>query len=168
MRQCLNELQKEYCVKIKLIALDWQWVTMISWCQMNRLGHSSPDMHKVEGKTHTILEKLRIMSGKSTLFWHFFVKYFQITCVDIWISLNKNNNTLILHTCLTSCWSCLCSTTGDLVVKFFGGVVRVKKQKTIASSWFHRQLKILEKLIFGHFSDSIGYIKESYSTKNFM
>ena len=72
-----------------LIALDWHWVTLISWCQMNRLGHSSPVMHKVEGKTHTILEKLKITSGKSTLFWHFFVKYFQITCVDIWISLNK-------------------------------------------------------------------------------
>ena len=32
MRQCLNELQKEYCVKTKLIALDWQWVTLRSLC----------------------------------------------------------------------------------------------------------------------------------------
>ena len=103
-------------------------LTMISCCQMNCLGHSSPVMHKVEGKTHTILEKLKIMSGKSTLFWNFFVEYFHITCVDIWISLNKNNNTTILHTCLTSCWSCLFSTTSHLVVTFFGGVVRVKKK----------------------------------------
>ena len=44
-RPCLNELQKEYCVKIKLIALDWQWVTLISWCQMNRDGHSFPVKH---------------------------------------------------------------------------------------------------------------------------
>ena len=120
-RPCLNELQKEYCVKIKLIALDWQWVTLISWCQMNCLGHRSPVMHKVEGKTHTIMEKFKITSGKSTLFWKKFVKYFQITCVDIWISLNKNDNTPILHTCLTSCWSCLCTTTGHSVINFFGG-----------------------------------------------
>ena len=98
MRPCLNELQKEYCVRIKLLALDWQWVTLISWWQMNRLGHSSPVMHKVGGKTHTMLEKLKIMSGKSTLFCHLFVKYSHITCVDIWISLNKNNYTPILYT----------------------------------------------------------------------
>ena len=77
MRPCLNELQKEYCVKKKFIALDLQWVTLISWFQMNRLGHSSPVMHKVEGKTHTILEKLKIMSGKSTLFWHFLWSIFR-------------------------------------------------------------------------------------------
>ena len=139
-RPCLNKLQKEYCMKIKVIALDRQWVALISWCQMNRLGHSSPVMHKIEGKTNNILEKLKITSGKSTLFWHFFVKYFQITCVDIWISLNKKNNTPILHTCLTSCWSCLGSPTGHLVVQCFFWVVRVKKQKNIASSWFHRKL----------------------------
>ena len=74
MRPCLNELQKEYCVKIKLVALDWQWVTLIFWCQMNRLGHSSRVMHKVEGKTHKFFEKLKITSQKSTLFGHFFVK----------------------------------------------------------------------------------------------
>ena len=128
-RPCLNELQKEYCVKIKLIALDWQWVTMISWCQMNRLGHSSPVMPKVEGKTYTILEILKITSGKSTLFWKKFVKYFQITCVDIWVSQNKNNNTPIFHTCLTSCWSCLCSTTGHSVIKFFWGGCASEKAK---------------------------------------
>ena len=65
MRPCLNELQKEYCV------------TLISRVQMNRLGHSSPVMHKDEGKTHTILEKLKIASGKSTLFWHFLWSIFR-------------------------------------------------------------------------------------------
>ena len=25
---------------------------MISWCKMNRVGHSSPVMHEVEGKAH--------------------------------------------------------------------------------------------------------------------
>ena len=134
------------------------------WCQMNRLGHSSPAMHKVEGKTHTILEKLKITSGKSTLFWYLVVKYFQITCVDILISLNKNNNTPILHTCLTLCWSCLCSTTGHSVVKFFlGGCASAKVKKTIASSWFHRKLNFLEKSIFGHYYDIIGYIKKVFN-----
>ena len=110
MRQCLNELQKEYCVKTKIIALDWQWVTLRSWCQMNRNGHRSPVKHKVEGKPHKILEKLKITSGKSTLFGHFFVKQFQITCVHICIYPNTNDNTLILHTCLTLPWCCVCST----------------------------------------------------------
>ena len=32
---------------------------------------------------------------------------------------------------------------------------------------FHRKLNFLEKNIFGHFSDSIGYIKESFSTNKF-
>ena len=67
MRPCLNELQKEYCVKIKLIALDWQWVTLMSLCQINRLGHSSPVVHNVEFKTHKLLEKLRIMLKKIQL-----------------------------------------------------------------------------------------------------
>ena len=62
--------------------------------------HSSPAMHKVEGKTHTFWEKLKIMSGKSTLFGRFFVKFFHITFVPICISLNTNDITPILHTCL--------------------------------------------------------------------
>ena len=143
-RPCLNELQKEYCVKIKLIALDWQWVTLISWCQMNRLGHSSPVMHIVEGKTHKLLEKLKITSRKYTKFQHFFMKYFQITWVDINISRNKNDNTPILHKCLTSCWSCLCSIAGYLADPVWFWVLRVKNQKTLPSSQVHRKLKFLE------------------------
>ena len=120
----------EYCVKIKLIALDWQWVTLISWCQMNCLGHCPPVMHKVEGKTHTILEKLKITSGKSTLFWHFFVKYFQITCVNIWIYLNKNNNTSIF----THVWLCVDLIFALLVAirwfnSFWGGCESEKAKK---------------------------------------
>ena len=128
-RPCLIELQKEYCVKIKLIALDWQWVTLISWCQMNRLGHSSPVMHKIEGKTHNILEKLKITSGKSTLFWHFLWSIFRSPVLISEFLLIKNNNTPILHTCLTSCWSCLCSTTGHSVVQFFFGCYASEKAK---------------------------------------
>ena len=114
-RPCLNELQKEYCVKIKLIVLDWQWVTLISWCQMNCDGHSSPVMHNVEGKKHKLLAKLKIMSEKYTKFWNILMKYFQITWVDIRISLNKNDNTPILHTCMTLFLSCFCFIAGYLV-----------------------------------------------------
>ena len=71
-RPCLNELHKEYCVKTKVIALGWLWVTLISWCQMNRNGHSSPVQHKVEVKPYKIFEKLKITYRKSTLFGHFF------------------------------------------------------------------------------------------------
>ena len=146
-----NELQKECCVETKLIALDWQWVTLTFWCQINRNGHSSPVMHKVEGKTHNILEKMKITSGKSTLFWYFNVKCFQITCVDICISLNKNDNTTILHKCLILCSSCLCSTARYLVVALWFLVMRVKKQKTKASSWFHKKLNFSEKYDFWQF-----------------
>ena len=67
-RPCLNELHKEYCLKIKLIALDWYWVTLISWCQQKRDIHSSPVMHKVEGKTHKVLEKLTVAFWKPAIF----------------------------------------------------------------------------------------------------
>ena len=72
MRPCLNELQKEYCMKIKLIAMDWQWVTLISWCQMNRNIHSSPTMHKVEGETHFFVEEVEDKALKINLILTFF------------------------------------------------------------------------------------------------
>ena len=147
-RPCMNELQKEYCVKIKLIALDWQWVTLISWCQMNRDIHSSPAIHKVEGETHYFCEKLKITPWKSTLFWRFFVKLFQITCVHICISQNTNDITPILHTCLNSSWSCFRSTAGYLMIPLWFWVLRVKKTKTIASSWSHGKLNFSEKFNF--------------------
>ena len=139
---------ERYCVKTKLIALDWQWVTFRSWCQMNRNGHSSPVKHEVEGKPHESLEKLKITSIKSTLFGIFFVKYFQITCVDICISLNTIDNNPILHTCLTLSWSFLRSTAGYLMVPLWFWVLQVKKTKTIASSWFHEKLNFSEKSNF--------------------
>ena len=74
---CLNESQKEYCVKTKVKKLDWQWETLRSWCQMNRNGYSSQVKYKVEGKPHKILEKLKITSVKSTLFGHFLWSIFR-------------------------------------------------------------------------------------------
>ena len=52
MRPCLNELQKENCVKKEVIALNWKWVTLRSWCQINSNGQSSQVKQKVEGKPH--------------------------------------------------------------------------------------------------------------------
>ena len=116
--------------KIKRIAMDWQWVTPISWCQMKNDSHSSPVMHRVDGKTHTTLEKLKILVGKWTFFGHFFVRYFQIICVDICIFLNKNDWNPILHTCL--CWSFLSSTVGHLVVSLCFGLCKLKEiNKTV-------------------------------------
>ena len=40
-RQCLHESHKVHCVKTKLIALNWQFVTYISWCQKKRGIHSA-------------------------------------------------------------------------------------------------------------------------------
>ena len=128
MRLCLNELQKEDCVKTKVIELDWQWVTLRSWCQMN-CNSSSPVKHKVEGKPNKILEKLNKNSGKSTSFGHIFVKYFWVTCVHICIYLNTNAITPILLTFLTLCWSCLLSTAEYLVVLLWFLIVQVKKTK---------------------------------------
>ena len=52
-------------------------MTLRSWCQMNRNGHSSSVKHKVEGKPHKVLEKLKITSKKSTIFGlGLFVKFF--------------------------------------------------------------------------------------------
>ena len=136
MRPCLNELQKEYCVKTKVIALDCQWVTHRSWCQMNRNGHSSPVNHKVEGKPH------------------FFVKYFLVTSVHICIYPNTNDITPILHTCLTLCWSYLRSTEGYLVVLLWFWVVLVNKKKTRASSWFQGEINFFENLVYNYFFES--------------
>ena len=55
-----------------------------------------------------------------------------------WGRVGENNNTPILHTCLTLCWSCHHSTTGHSVVPLLFWVVRVKKQKTLVSSCFHQ------------------------------
>ena len=70
-------LQKGYCMKTKVIALDWQWVTLRSWCQMNHNSHSSPVKHKVDDKPHNIFEKLKITSGNSTFFGHFLWSIFR-------------------------------------------------------------------------------------------
>ena len=114
----------------KVIALDWQWVTLRSWCHMNRNSHSSLVKHNVEGKTHKVLETLKIMSGKSTFFGHFFVKYFQVTCVHICVSPNTNYITPILHTHLTLCWSYLRSSDWYLWFCFgFGSCKWKRKEK---------------------------------------
>ena len=144
-------------MKTKVIALDWQWVTLRSWCQMNHNGYSSPINNKVGGKPHQILEKLKITSGKSTLFGHFFVKFFWITCVHICISLNTIEITLILHTCLTLCWSCLCSIARYLVDPLWFWVVRVKKKEKKSVKLVQGKEHFFENLTFNQFYDSLWY-----------
>ena len=154
MRPCLNELQKEYCVKTKFIALEWQWVTLRSWCQMNRKGHSSPVKNKVEGKSHQILEKLKITSGKSTFFGHFLWSIFRspvFTSIFLLIQM-----ILILY--FTHAWLRVDLVFALLLVIWlfcfgFGSCVW-KRKKTRASSWFHGKVNFFENLIFNQFYDS--------------
>ena len=179
MRPCLNELQKEYCVKTKVIALDWQWVTLRSWCQMNRNGHSSPVKHKVEGKPpsiklkanhrnghsspvkhkvkgkpHKILEKLKITSGKSTLFGHFLWSIFRspvFTSVFLLIQMIKP-----LY--FTHAWlrvDLIFALLMDIWWFCFGfRSCKWKRKKTRASSWFQGKVNFFENLIFNHFYES--------------
>ena len=78
-----------------------------SWSQLSV-------MHKFVGKTNNILNKFKKTYD------------FQITCVDNWISLNKNNNTPTSHM-FDSMLSCLCSTICHSVVLHLFWIVRVKK-----------------------------------------
>ena len=64
------------------------------------------------------------------------------------ISLNTNEITPILLTCLTSSWSFLRSTAGNLMILLRFWVVQEKKTITIASSWFQRKLKFSENSYF--------------------
>ena len=157
MRSCLNELQKEYCVKTKVIALDWQWVTLRSGCQMNRNGHNSPVKHKVEGKPHKIFEKLKIMSGKSTLFVHFLWSIFRspvFTSVFLLIQM-------ILPLYFTHVWlrvDLIFTLLMDIWWFCFGfWVMQVRKKKTWPSSWFQGKANFFENLNFSHFYESHGH-----------
>ena len=132
---CLNELQKEYCVETKLISLDWQWVTLTCWCQMNRNGHSSPVMHKVEGKTHESLEKMKITSGKSTLFWYFLWSVFRSPMLTYVFLLIK----MIIPLYFRHVWFCvplvfaLLLAILRLLFGFWSCAWKSKKQKTKVS-----------------------------------
>ena len=75
-RPYLNEIQKDDCVKIKLITLNWQRGTLKSLCQKKHEIHSSPVTDDIEGKTHKLLKKLKVASWNEVIFWHYFVKYF--------------------------------------------------------------------------------------------
>ena len=138
-RPCLNELLKEYCVKIKLTALDWQWVTLISWCQMNRHGQSSPVMHNVEGQTHKHLEKLKIMSKKYTYFWHFWWSIFRSPELTYVFLLKK----MIIPLYFTHVWLCV-----DLVSALLLAIWRIS----------------LVSVVFFHYCDSHDYMKMLLNT----
>ena len=124
-------------------------MTLRSWFQMNRDGHSSLVKHE-------ILEKLKITSGKPTLFGHFLWSNFRspvFTSVilliqmikpqystHVWLSVN-----LVFALLLDICWYCF-------------GFESCKWRKKIASSWFKGKVNIFENLILNHFHDSNWYI----------
>ena len=148
MRPCLNELQKYYCVKITLISLDWQWVTLISWCQTNHDIHSSPVMHTVEGKTHTILDKFKATSWKLAFLWEreknilrspvFTSVFILIQMIiplyfkHIWIRVD-----FVFALLLTIQWFC---------IGF--GLCKWKNKKRRASCWLQRKLNFSEQILF--------------------
>ena len=134
MRPCLNKLETEYCVKIKVIALDWQWVTLRSRCQMNCNSHSYTVKNKVENKPHQSLEKLKITSGKSTIFGHFLVKYFYTSGMP----------DLVFALLLDTCWVCF----------GFGSCEWKRKEKTRVSGWFQGKLNFFENQIFNKYTHS--------------
>ena len=84
---------------------------------------------------------------KINLILTLFVKYFQITCIQICISPNTNDITSILHTCRILSRFCLRFTAGYFMIPLSFWVMRVKKttKKTIASSWFYGKFNYSEK-----------------------
>ena len=92
------------------------------------------------------------MSWESTFFGHFFVKYFQTPCVHICMPPNPKDNSIASH-------------MSDFVLIFSSLycwlflVMRVKKTKTIESSWFHGKLNLSEKSKFNQFYESHWWIK---------
>ena len=141
----MNELKKEYCVKIKLIAHDWQCVTLISWFQMNHYVHSSPDLHKVEGEHIFFLEKLKITPWKSLLFWCFFCEVISNHfCSHLYFSKYKWYYFNTSHMCdlvfallLAIWWFC-----------FGFGSCEWKRQKNNSVQLFSWEVKLFWKITF--------------------
>ena len=107
------------------------------WC------HSSPAMDRVEGKTQFFFGQIEDNVWKINLIWIFFVKFF----LDHSCSLNTNDITPMLYTCLTFYWSffllyCWLFDDSALVLG------PEKEKKKTASSWFHGMLNFSEKSNF--------------------
>ena len=136
----MNELQKEYCVKRKLVSLDWQWGTLIYWIQTNRDNNSSPVMHQVEGKIHKnfteikcnifnidlILNQICEVFSDHLCWWQF--KYI----THIWLCVD-----LVFALLLTIQW-----------FRFGFGLCRWTSKKTTVLEWLHRKV---------HFSEKFGF-----------
>ena len=157
MRPCLNGLQKQYCLKTKVIVLDWQWVTQRLWCQINRNGQSSPVKNKVEGKQLQILGKIMIMSGKSTLFGHFFVSIFRSLVFTSVFLLIK----MILLLYFTHAWlrvDLVFALLLDIWWFCFGfGSCEWKREEKKRVKLVSRDGKLFWKLIFNQFYDRLQY-----------
>ena len=122
---------------------------------------------KLKAKNIKLCRNLRLHLENRPYFYIFSVQFFQITCVHIWISLNKNYNTPILNTCLSLCWLCVHSTTNHWVVLLWFRFVQVKKQKTSASTWLFRKLNFSEKSGFWPLLWQSGFYEKGCTTHNF-
>ena len=64
-------------VRTNIIALGWNWITMICWCQINPEIHCSPGMHNVQSKQnkkHFTNQWKRLENGP---FWaHLWCRFF--------------------------------------------------------------------------------------------
>ena len=107
---------------------------------MNCNGHSSPVNQKVEGKTHKILEKLKIMSEKLTLFGNFCEVFSGHLCSHLYFSKCKwyypytsHMPDFMLILSLLYCWLFGVSA---LVL----GRGSKKEEKNRASSWFQEKI----------------------------
>ena len=141
---CLNELQKYYCLKTKLIALDWQWVTLISWGQKNRDIHSSPVMYKVEGKTQKLLEKLNVLKighclkfvckvFSDHLCWHILIKkIIPLNFIHVWLCAD-----LVFAILIAIHW-----------FRFCFGLCGVKTNNTYSQVGYHQKLTFFLTLDF--------------------
>ena len=89
MKQCdINDIKLCH-VRLKLIALEWYWVTMIFRCKTNPEIHCSPAMQNVQDKTKKLVYTFVKAFGKFTIFSSFMDQFFLITFVCSWNSLRN-------------------------------------------------------------------------------
>ena len=153
-------------MKTKVIVLDWQWVTLRSWCQMNRNGHSSPVMHNDEGKPHEMFEKLKQTSGKSALFGHFLWSILGHLCSHLYFSWST------WFYSYTSHMSDFVLILSSLYLWIFGGSALAlghasEEKKTRPSIWFQGKANFFKNLIFNHFYESHWHLQKLYSSHKF-
>ena len=136
-------------------------MTLRSWCQMNHNGHSSLVKHNVEDKPKEICEKLKITSGKSTLFGHFF--WWSIVRSTVFTSVF-----LLIHMILplyyTHVWLCVDLKFALLMdiwwFRFGFRSCKGRRKKQDRQVGFKRRQIFFENQIFNHFYESHWHLKK--------